>query len=337
MTTQRCLRVSACLLTVAAVFAAGSAVSADKASTGKKDYAIVIHGGTLGMTANRTLRLKKTEVLRRALTLGTKMLDEGRTSLETVEAVIRRLEDSPELNAGQGAVFNAAGHHELDASIMDGRTRACGAVGGVRTVKNPISLARLVMTQTRHVLLVTDGAEAFADSFDSSQGIERVPNSYFSTDLQRTRLKAAQEKEQAGRKIDSRGTVGCVALDRNGNLAAGTSTGGLTNKKFGRIGDSPIISAGTYADNRTCGVSCTGTGEDFIRHAVAYDISARMRLLNQPLEKAVHAVLHDPEQLVRGGVIAISRTGEITTQFNTPGMSRAVGDSTGFRVVQVGR
>jgi len=328
---------SACLLTVTAVLAVTPAVSADKVPAGKKDYAIVIHGGTLGMTPNKTQRFRKTEVLRQALALGTKMLDEGRTSLETVEAVIRHLEDAPDLNAGQGAVFNAAGHHELDASIMDGRTRACGAVGGVRTIKNPISLARLVMTQTRHVLLVTDGAEAFADGFDSSDGIERVPNSYFSTDLQRNRLKSAQEKEKAGLKIDSRGTVGCVALDRNGNLAAGTSTGGLTNKKFGRIGDSPIISAGTYADNRTCGVSCTGTGEDFIRHAVAYDISARMRLLNQPLETAVHTVLHDPEQLVRGGVIAVSRTGQITTQFNTPGMSRALGDSTGYRSVQVGR
>ena len=338
MTIDRSLRVCVCLLVVTAT---GVASAADTPAAGRKDYAIVIHGGTLGSTADnelqqKELRQKKAAVLKKTLTLGTKMLAAGHSSLETVEAVIRQLENSAEFNAGQGAVFNAAGHHELDASIMDGRTRACGAVGGVRTIKNPISLARLVMTETRHVLLVTDGAETFADSFNRSHGIERVPNSYFSTDLQRVRLKAAQKKEKAGRSVDSRGTVGCVALDQHGNLAAGTSTGGLTNKKYGRIGDSPIISAGTYADNRTCGVSCTGTGEDFIRHAVAYDISARMRLLDQPLDKAVHTVLHDPEQLVRGGVIAVSRTGEITLQFNTPGMSRAAGDSTGYRFVQAG-
>lgn len=311
--------------------------ASDRTVEKQKDYAIVIHGGTLGSLLEDDVRMRKAVVLKEAMILGTKMLDEGRTSLDTVEAVIRLLEDSPELNAGKGAVFNSAGHHELDASIMDGRTRACGAVGGVSTVKNPISLARLVMTETRHVLLVTDGAEKFADSFDKSRGIVRVPNEYFSTDYQRERWREAREKEKAATKNDSRGTVGCVALDRHGNLAAGTSTGGLTNKKYGRIGDSPIISAGTYADNRTCGVSCTGTGEDFIRYAVSYDISARMRLLDQSLDKAVHAVLHDPEQLVRGGVIAVSRTGEITMQFNTPGMSRAAGDSTGYREVQVGR
>lgn len=315
-------------------------LAADKAAAKKKDYAIVIHGGTLGSTVDEARQLEKAVVLKKALLLGTKMLDEGKSSLLTVEAVIRVLEDSPEFNAGKGAVFNSAGGHELDASIMDGRTRAAGAVGGVSTVKNPISLARLVMTETRHVLLVTDGAEKFADGFDETRGISRVPNEHFSTDYQRASWKKAVAREaevKASNKIDARGTVGCVALDRAGNIAAGTSTGGLTNKKYGRIGDSPIISAGTYADNRTCGVSCTGTGEDFIRHAVSYDISARMRLLNQPLVQAVHTVLHDPEQLVRGGVIAVSRTGEITMQFNSPGMSRAAGDSTGFREVTVGK
>lgn len=308
----------------------------------KKEFAIVIHGGTLGSKVDEERRKRKEAVLKKALELGTKMLDEGKSSLFTVEVVIRFLEDSPDFNAGRGAVFNSAGGHELDASIMDGRTRAAGAVGGVSTVRNPISLARLVMTKTRHVLLVTDGAEKFADGFSKLQGISRVPNTYFSTEHQRANWKAAQAREkEAARKAKPddgpKGTVGCVCLDRKGNIAAGTSTGGLTNKKYGRIGDSPIISAGTYADNRTCGVSCTGTGEDFIRHAVSYDISARMRLLKQPLKKAVHTVLHDPEQLVRGGVIAISRTGEITMQFNTPGMSRAAGDSTGYREVKVGK
>lgn len=321
----------------------GGDLPAAKPAPERRDFAIVIHGGTLGSRVN-TVRLQKKEaVLKKALQQGMKLLDEGKSSLDTVEFVIRFLEDSPEFNAGRGAVFNSAGAHELDASIMDGRTRAAGAVGGVSTVKNPISLARLVMTKTRHILLVTDGAEKFADGFSETQGISRVPNEYFSTDHQRANWRAAQardtepERKKPGRDEGPKGTVGCVCLDRNGNIAAGTSTGGLTNKKYGRIGDSPIISAGTYADNRTCGVSCTGTGEDFIRHAVSYDISARMRLLNQPLEKAVHTVLHDPEQLVRGGVIAISRTGKITMQFNTPGMSRAAGDSTGYREVRVGK
>ena len=309
----------------------------------KKEFAIVIHGGTLGSKVDEERRKRKEAVLKKALELGTKMLGEGNSSLLTVEVVIRFLEDSPDFNAGRGAVFNSAGGHELDASIMDGRTRAAGAVGGVRTVRNPISLARLVMTKTRHVLLVTDGAERFADGFNNLQGISRVPNTYFTTEHQRANWKAALAREKEAKRGKAKdddgpkGTVGCVCLDRKGNIAAGTSTGGLTNKKYGRIGDSPIISAGTYADNRTCGVSCTGTGEDFIRHAVSYDISARMRLLKQPLEKAVHLVLHDPEQLVRGGVIAISRTGGITMQFNTPGMSRAAGDSTGYREVKVGK
>jgi beta-aspartyl-peptidase (threonine type) len=345
MKIDRLQKLLTSLLTIAAVFSSASfeSAAADKPNEAKKDYAIVIHGGTLGSTLDQKRNQQKTVVLKKALNLGTKMLDEGRTGLDTVEAVIRFLEDSPEFNAGKGAVFNSAGGHELDASIMDGRTRAAGAVGGVSTVKNPISLARLVMTETRHVLLVTDGAEKFADGFDESRGILRVPNKHFSTDHQRASWKKTQAAEKkanggnAAKTISPKGTVGCVALDRDGNIAAGTSTGGLTNKKYGRIGDSPIISAGTYADNRTCGVSCTGTGEDFIRHAVSYDISARMRLLNQPLEKAVHAVLHDPEQLVRGGVIAVSRTGEITMQFNRPGMSRAAGDSTGYREVKVGK
>jgi L-asparaginase / beta-aspartyl-peptidase len=308
----------------------------------RKAFAIVIHGGTLGSRVDEVRKRRKEAVLKEALELGTKMLDEGKSSLSTVELVIRHLEDSPDFNAGRGAVFNSAGGHELDASIMDGRTRAAGAVGGVYTVRNPISLARLVMTKTRHVLLVTDGAEKFADGFSNLQGISRVPNEYFSTDHQRANWKTAQTREAEEKRgkpkgdDGPKGTVGCVCLDRNGNIAAGTSTGGLTNKKYGRIGDSPIISAGTYADNRTCGVSCTGTGEDFIRHAVSYDISARMRLLKQPLKEAVHTVLHDPEQLVRGGVIAISRAGEITMQFNTHGMSRAAGDSTNRREVKVG-
>jgi beta-aspartyl-peptidase (threonine type) len=257
------------------------------------------------------------------------MLQQGKPSLDVVEAVIRILEDSEHFNAGKGAVFNSAEAHQLDASIMDGRNRQAGAVGGVSTVRHPISLARLVMTDTRHVLLVTDGAEKFADQYPD---IERVPNDFFSTDAKRRSLKEAQEKERQEKKepdSSRMGTVGCVALDKHGNIAAGTSTGGLTNKKYGRIGDSPIVCAGTFADNATCGVSCTGVGEDYIRNAVAYDVSARMAYRGDSLETAAHDILHHPKHQVRGGIIAIDHQGNITMQNNTGGMSRAAADSKG--------
>jgi beta-aspartyl-peptidase (threonine type) len=228
--------------------------------------------------------------------------------------------------------MNAEGNIELDASIMDGRERAGGAVGGVKTVKNPISLARRVMTDTRHVLLVSDGAEKFADEFGSE--IERVSNDYFATDYQAERLQRAQDKANA-QPVESRGTVGCVVLDKHGNLAAGTSTGGLVNKRFGRIGDTPILTAGTYADNETCAVSCTGTGEDFIRNAVAYDVAARMRYQGQSLEVAANQILNDPDRQVRGGMIAVDHKANITMQFNTQGMARAAANSTGKWVIEV--
>lgn len=299
----------------------------------KLDYAIVIHGGAGGIPDELEWRKNRQRVLEQALTHGRSMLQDGDASLDVVESVICILEDSPYFNAGRGAVLNAAGDHELDASIMDGRTMACGGAGGVRTVRHPISLARLVMTQTRHVLLVSDGAEKFADEMQDRHGIERVPNSFFTTEHQKASLKKAQQREA----VDSRGTVGCVALDRNGNLAAGTSTGGLTNKKFGRVGDSPIISAGTYADNRSCGVSCTGIGEDFIRNAVAFDVSARMRHAGTDMDEAVRQILESKDQKVRGGIIAVDRWGAITMQFNTEGMSRAAADSTGRWQVQIGK
>ncbi len=259
------------------------------------------------------------------------MLASGATSLDTVEAVIRILEDDPTINAGRGAVMNTAGGHELDATIMEGKTRACGSVGGVTTVKNPISLARKVMEKTPHVLLVTDGAEKFADQFSAADGIERVPNSYFTTEERKAEWKRLLEKNQKG----AAGTTGCACLDRHGNLAAATSTGGTANKLHGRLGDSPITGAGTYADNRTCAVSCTGTGEDFIRYAVAYDINARMRYGRQSLAEAAHAVLNQPDQLVRGGLVALDAQGNIAMEFNTGGMSRAAADSTGRFEVHV--
>jgi len=209
-----------------------------------------------------------------------------------VEQIIRQLEDDPLFNAGKGAVFSNAGINELDASIMDGSTLACGGVAGVTTVKNPISLARLVMERTPHVLLARDGAEQFAQAMD----LERVDPAYFFTQDRWDslgRVKNAAEKRSGG------GTVGAVALDRHGNLAAGTSTGGLTNKMYGRVGDSPIIGAGTYADNTTCAVSATGQGEEFIRHGVARSIAALMELTDLSLQEAADKALYATRQLAK--------------------------------------
>lgn len=300
--------------------------------TSPSKYAIVIHGGA-GRPPKSSERLEERKnVLHAALKQGKAMLERGDASLDVVEAVIGQLEDSPYFNAGRGAVMNAAGKIELDASIMDGRDRSGGAVGGVQTVKNPISLARKVMTDTRHVLLVADGAEEFAD--ECAAEIQRVANDYFVTEYQATRLKQVQQRRKDMQPVESRGTVGCVALDQHGDLAAGTSTGGLVNKRFGRIGDTPILTAGTYADNETCAVSCTGTGEDFIRHAVAYDVAARIRYQSQSLEDAVQEILHDADRQVRGGVIAIDCDGAVTMQFNTGAMARAVATSDGRWEVQ---
>ncbi len=297
-------------------------------------FAIVIHGGAGKPPENEESRQKRVEVLEQALKTGKEMLAAGKSSLDTVEAVVRILEDSPHFNAGKGAVFNAAGTHELDATIMDGRDRSTGAVGGVTTVKNPVSLARRVMTDTRHVLLAAQGADKFAAQYADDPMIQRVPNDYFSTEHQRRRLQQSQQQEQQS-DADSIGTVGCVALDVHGNLAAATSTGGLNNKKFGRLGDSPIAGAGTFADNNTCAVSCTGIGEDFIRNAVAYDISARMKYRGDDLDKAVNDILSGKKHRVRGGIIAISHDGRIVMRFNTPGMARAAADSTGRHEVHV--
>lgn len=299
----------------------------------ESSYAIVIHGGAGRETSSGEARKK---VLEHALTTGKTMLKEDRSSLDTVEAVVRILEDSPQFNAGKGAVFNAAETHELDATIMDGRDRSTGAVGGVTTVKNPISLARRVMTDTRHVLLANAGADKFADNYADDPQIERVPNSYFSTDHRRQQMRRIQKERQQQEK-DSMGTVGCVALDSQGNIAAATSTGGLSNKQFGRLGDSPIAGAGTFADNKTCGVSCTGIGEDFIRNAVAYDVSARMAYRGDTVAKAVDDILSNKVRRVRGGIIAISHKGEIVMQFNTEGMSRAAANSDGRHEVHVGK
>jgi len=306
----------------------------------KQRFAIALHGGSLKSPEKfGAEEAKKIEAsLGEALSLGLKLLEAGGASLDAVERVIRLLEDDPLFNAGRGAVFNSAGGHELDASIMDGKNLACGAVAAVRTVKNPISLARQVMEQTRHVLLVADGAEKFADE----RRVERVENSWFDTEKARAEweaVKTATEGKQSsfhGGMDEHYGTVGCVALDSHGNLAAGTSTGGLTNKKYGRVGDSPIIGAGTYADNASCAVSCTGIGEEYIRRAVAYDLSARITYRKQPLKEAVAEVLQRLPPGA-GGIIAVDARGTIVLDFSTGGMSRAAADASGYREVKLGR
>ena len=295
-------------------------------------FAIVIHGGAGRISSDPAKREARRVVLEKVLSYGSEQLQSGASALEVVEAVVTRLEDAPEFNAGRGAVFNAAGQHELDASIMDGRNRACGAVAGVRTVRHPISLARHVMTDTRHVLLSSDGAEKFADEVGAD--IERVNNDWFSTAEQKARLKSVQAMRQPPEEV-LMGTVGCVALDTKGNIAAGTSTGGMSNKKFGRVGDSPIVGAGTFADNATCGVSCTGVGEDYIRNAIAFHVSAQMEYADKSLKDSVHHLLHHPRHKISGGIIAVSAQGDITMQFNTAGMSRAAADSQGRHEVHV--
>jgi beta-aspartyl-peptidase (threonine type) len=313
----------------------------------RQRFAIAIHGGAGKSPEKMTAdEIKAVEAsLGESLAIGVRILEGGGSSLDAVEQVIRFLEDDPHFNAGRGAVFNSAGGHELDASIMDGKTKACGAVAAVRTVKNPISLARLVMTRTRHVLLTSDGAEKFADEME----VERVENSWFDTEKARKEWDE-RKKAEAGKtsSVDRAttgrgyaethyGTVGCAALDAQGNLAAGTSTGGLTNKKFGRVGDSPIVGAGTYADNATCAVSCTGTGEEYIRHAVAYDISARLSYLKQPLKEAVSHNLRKRLKPGDGGIIAVGADGAIALDYTTGGMARAAADANGLRIVKIGK
>jgi beta-aspartyl-peptidase (threonine type) len=290
------------------------------------DWAIAIHGGagSLGSDAPQAVSDGYLAGLEAALTAGRKILDGGGTSLDAVEEVIVILEDDIRFNAGRGAVFNAQGEHELDASIMDGATLACGGVAGVRTVKNPIRLARDVMEQTRHVLLAGPGAEAFADE----AGVERVDPEYFDSEPRRRSLERALDP-------DHKGTVGVVALDRAGNLAAGTSTGGLTAKKFGRVGDSPIIGAGTYADNRRCAVSGTGIGEQYIRHAVAYEIGALMAYRGLDLQAAVDHVIDETLEPGDGGIIALDPAGRIAMRYNTPSMVRGAADSSGRFEVKI--
>ena len=298
------------------------------------EFAIVIHGGAgtilkKNMTPEDEAAYKAK--LEEAIRIGHKILSEGGSSLDAVEKTITILEDSPLFNAGKGAVFTHAETNELDASIMDGKTLNAGASAGTRTVKNPINLARAVMENSPHVMLSGSGAETFAQE----QGLTIVDSTYFFTENRFNSLKRIKEREEETNKKsafydgtikDSKfGTVGCVALDKNGNLAAGTSTGGMTNKRWGRIGDAPIIGAGTYANNNTCAVSSTGWGEFFIRAMVAHDISALMDYKGLSLQAAAREVIQKkvPELGGDGGIIAVDKYGNLVMEFNTAGMYRA--------------
>ena len=289
--------------------------------------ALVIHGGA-GVIERRALSAEDERAVRRdldrALDAGNAVLKDGGSALDAVTASIVVLEESPWFNAGKGAVFNAAGGHELDASIMEGHTRRAGAVAGVSTVRSPIRLARAVMEHSPHVMMAGAGAEAFADTRPE---IARVRPDWFDTDHRREQLEQARKREKAGQAATPSsyfGTVGAVALDKHGHIAAATSTGGMTNKRFGRVGDAPVIGAGNWADDR-CGVSGTGWGEFYIRAAVAHDICARVAYRGDSLAVAAEAVVNG--EVVRlggdGGAIALDRDGNIAMPFNTSGMYRA--------------
>lgn len=294
---------------------------------GMSTITLVIHGGAGSFTANDLTDNEQKEYhqkLEEALETGYKILETGGSSLDAVEAAIVVLEDSPMFNAGKGAVLTNEEKAELDASIMDGATLEAGAVGGVTNVKNPIKAARKVMENSPHVLLIGKGAEQFA----KEQKLEMVDNSYFITEKsleQIRRIKALENKEEGLLKSDKKmGTVGAVALDKNGNLAAATSTGGMVNKRFGRVGDSPIIGAGTYADNKTCAVSCTGHGEYFIRNVIAHTVSTLMEYKDMPIAKAADYAIQTKltSSGGTGGLIAVDKSGNISMEMNTNSMFR---------------
>jgi beta-aspartyl-peptidase (threonine type) len=301
-----------------------------------RPVAIAIHGGS--GTINKGDFSEETEkqirkTLQQAARAGYDVLIAGGTGIDAVSASITILEDSPHFNAGRGSVFNADGKHELDASIMDGATLNAGAVAAVHNVKNPILLARKVMTDSVHVMLIGEGAETFA----REKGIDFADDEYFYTDFRWQQLENARSGENPEAHFISESpdrwlsTVGAVALDRDGNLAAGTSTGGTTNKRWGRVGDSPIIGAGTYADNQSCAVSATGHGEYFIRAVIAKDICARVQYQGLDLAAAAKIVIQDHlvEMGGDGGVIAIDPKGNLSLTFNTPGMYMASIDVNG--------
>jgi beta-aspartyl-peptidase (threonine type) len=297
------------------------------------EFGLVIHGGAGNIYKERYTEQEEQAYrakLEEALQTGYDILAKNGSSLDAVEGVIRILEDSPLFNAGKGAVMTSEKTIELDAAVMDGNTLNAGTVAGIKHVKNPITLARAVMEKSKHVMLIGDGAEMFA----KEQGLEIVDNKYFFTEkrlmeIERLRAKERKEKskEVSGLNLEKDykyGTVGCAALDKQGNLAAGTSTGGIADKRFGRVGDVPIIGAGTYANNKTCALSATGQGEFFIRNVVTHDISALMEYKDIPINQAADILINEKVAAHNavGGVIGIDRNGNITMVFNTKGMFR---------------
>ncbi len=320
---------------VMAISAAVFTVSGAQAENGP--IAIAIHGGAGTMSRDKMTPEREEaylEALGSAVTAGHRILESGGSSLDAVTEAVRLLEDSSLFNAGKGAVFTHDGRNELDAAIMDGATLNAGAVAGLHHIRNPVALARAVMEHSPHVFMIGEGAEEFA----LEQGFELVPRSYFFTEERWQSLQRARETARiAVRQPEKFGTVGAVALDRAGNLAAATSTGGLTNKRYGRVGDVPVIGAGTYANNAACAVSATGDGEYFIRSVVAYDIAALMLYRGAGLEQAAREVVET--KLVRmgggGGVIGVDKDGNVALILNTPGMYRASIDATGRRVVKI--
>jgi L-asparaginase / beta-aspartyl-peptidase len=307
------------------------------AAQASAEWKLVIHGGA-GVIKKANITPDKERELRaaldEALRTGSTILEKGGSAVDAVEATVRVLEDNPNFNAGKGAVFTYDGNIELDASIMDGRTRAAGAVTGVTMTRHPISLARRVMEKSEHVFLSGDGADAFS----KAQGIEQVPRTYFETPLRRKQLEEYKTKKVSALDIEYKfGTVGAVAVDADGHVAAATSTGGMTGKRWGRIGDSPIIGAGTYADDRGCAVSGTGWGEYFIRVGVAHEICARMRLDGTAPQQAADEVMAEVKALGGdGGVILVTPKGDMVYSFNTPGMYRGMASSTGRTVALYG-
>lgn len=298
-----------------------------------KKYALAIHGGagTILKSAMTTEKEKAyTEVLSHALKCGEEILKKGGKSLDAVQESVRVMEDSPLFNAGKGSVFTHDREHELDASIMDGKERKAGAIAGVKTIRNPILLCRAILDKSDHVLLNGKGAEDFAKSV----GIGSVNSEYFSTDFREKQLDAIRDSgktqlDHSDKVLKKFGTVGAVAKDADGNLASATSTGGITNKRFGRIGDTAVIGAGTYAENGVCAISSTGWGEFFIRAVAAYDVAALMKYAKMSLEEAANQFIHKtiPDMGGDGGLIAIDSNGKISMPFNTEGMYRGASDS----------
>jgi len=302
------------------------------------EYVLVIHGGAgTILKENMTPEMEDEyyRALQKALAAGDNVLKNNGTAMGAVMMAIMTMEDSPLFNAGKGSVFNENGVNEMDASVMDGESHKAGAVAGVHTIKNPVLAAYAVMTETDHVMLIGEGAEKFAA--EQSLTIED-PSYFFTENRWQSYLRAKENTEQ--RKDEKFGTVGAVALDLHGNIAAATSTGGMTYKMEGRVGDSPIIGAGTYADNETCAVSATGHGEFFIRNVVAYDISALMKYKGYTLQQAADTVIMKKlkNQGAEGGIIAVDKDGDFTMTFNTPGMYRGYINSYGeFEILIFGK